>query len=65
MKEIILGVEEKYERRESSKGSVLVLESYFTVGEGNGFGLVGGGASESELLVDEKVIRARFCLEDD
>lgn len=60
-----MGVEEKDERRESSNGSVLVLESYFTVGEGIGFDLIGGGVSESELLVDEKVIRARFCLDDD
>ena len=60
-----MGVEEKGERSENSNGSVLVLDAYFTVGEGNGFDLIGGGVSESELLVDETVIRARFCFDDD
>ena len=65
---MIFGVDEKGERRENSNGSVLVLESYFTVIEGVDFGFLGGDICESELL-DETVSRVRlevdgFCFAD-
>lgn len=65
---MIFGVDEKGERRENSNGSVLVLESYFTVIEGVDFGFLGGDICESELL-DETASRVRlevdgFCLAD-
>jgi len=59
------GVDGKYERRENSNGSVLVLESYvIAIGLEVFGGIIGEGVSESELL-DEKVIRLRLDIDED
>ena len=68
MNGMTFGVEGKDERNDSSNGSVLVLESclmtralgWGTFGATGGGGGGGTGVSESELLVEENVIRVRL-----